>query len=403
MKNYKNDFPIFSLKVNGQPLTYLDSAATSQKPQIVIETINDFYEKSNANVKRGIYPLSEKASGMVDGVREKVRKFINARSKDEIVFTRNTTESLNLISYSMSHNISRSDIVTTTVLEHHSNFVPWQMLSSRTDSLFEVLNISDDFEMLLPDFKKTRVLAITLVSNVLGTIVDATKIIKKARKENPDIIVVVDGAQAMLHFPIDVQKLDCDFLAFSGHKMYAGMGVGVLYGKKERLRDLDPFLFGGQMISEVSVEKTTFRDSPDKFEAGTMNAADIVSLGKAIEYIEKIGFKKIQKHEEDLTEYALKKLSTIDGLEIIGPSTTEKRIGVVSFGVGGIHPHDIAQILGDRGICVRAGHHCAMPLHKRLGINSSVRMSLAVYNDKDDIDRFITGVRYAQKVFTKDE
>lgn len=401
MKNYKKDFPIFKKNISGYPLVYLDTASTSQKPKHVISTISSFYENTNANVKRGIYPLAGEATQMVDHVREKVRDFINAEFVDEIIFTRNTTEANNLIAYSMSHNISPIDTITTSVLEHHSNFVPWQMLSARTNSLFEVLDISENFEILLSDFKKTKVLALTMASNVLGNIIDVQEIIKKARQQNPEIIVVVDAAQFVPHQKIDVKKINCDFLVFSGHKMYAGMGVGVLYGKKERLKELDPFLLGGQMISEVSIEKTTFRESPDKFEAGTMAAADIASLGAAIDYIEQIDFLKIQKQESEITGYALSQLVKIDNLTIIGPATLDDRIGVISFVIDEIHPHDIAQVLGDNGICVRAGHHCCMPLHKRLGYDSSVRVSLGIYSTLEDIDRLIAGLDLVKKLFKK--
>lgn len=395
MKNYKSDFPIF----HNTSVVYLDSAATSQKPQQVIDSIIDFYEKKYSTVKRGIYPLGESATKSVEEVREKVRDFINAKRSNEIIFTRNTTESINLISYSMSHNISKKDVISTTVLEHHSNFVPWQMLAARTNSLFEVLDISDDFNLVLTDFSKTKILAISLVSNVTGQLIDVKQIIKHARSQNPDIVVIVDAAQAMSHFPVDVQDLDCDFLAFSGHKMFAGMGVGILYGKSDRLSNLDPFLFGGQMIEEVSIEKTTFRKNPDKFEAGTLPAADILSLKTAIDYIQSIGFTIIREHEKKLTVYAITKLSALKSVDILGLSIKE-RIGVISFTMRGIHPHDIAQVLGDRGICVRAGHHCAMPLHKRLQLDATVRISLSVYNDKNDIDQLLQGLRYAEKIFT---
>lgn len=397
--NYKKNFPIFERRANEHPLVYLDSAATTQKPKQVINSITNFYEKYNANVKRGIYPLAGEATKMVEDTRKKVAKFIGAKSKDEIIFTKNTTEAINLLAYSMSHNIYPRDIITTTVLEHHSNFVPWQMLSARTSSLLEVLNISDNFQLSLSNLRRTKVLAITHVSNVLGNKVDIKKIIKKARLDNPNIIVVVDAAQSVSRIPIDVRSLDCDFLAFSGHKMFAGSGVGVLYGKKERLKELDPFLFGGQMIEEVSIKKTTFRNAPDKFEAGTMPVADIISLGTAIDYIGSIGFKDIQEHEQELTAYCLEKLKEVDNLHILGPRNLEARIGVISFVVDGIHPHDIAQILGDNNICVRAGHHCAMPLHKRLGVSSSVRVSLSIYNDRKDIEYFLAGLKKAIRTF----
>lgn len=399
IKSYKSDFPIFKTKLKGRPLIYLDSAATSQKPKVVIDSIKNFYENSNANVKRGIYPLAEEATAVVEETREKVKEFINAASKEEIIFTRNATEAINLVAYSMSHNISKKNIVSTTVLEHHSNFVPWQMLSARTSSLLYVLDISDDFELTIPSFREINVLAITHVSNVLGMMLDIEKIIRKARKENPDIIVIVDAAQSVCHLPVDVQKIDCDFLAFSGHKVFAGMGVGVLYGKIKHLDNLDPFLFGGQMVSEVGIDKTTFRKAPDKFEAGTVSAADIASLGTAINYIQRIGIKNILDHERELTRYCISSLSKIDRLKLIGPVYLGKRLGIVSFVLEGVHSHDVAQVLGDMGICVRAGHHCAMPLHKRLKISSTVRASLSVYNDEEDVDALVKGIKDTLKIF----
>lgn len=399
IKSYKSDFPIFKTKLKGRPLIYLDSAATSQKPKVVIDLIKNFYENSNANVKRGIYPLAEEATAVVEETRERVKEFINAASKEEIIFTRNATEAINLVAYSMSHNISKKNIVSTTVLEHHSNFVPWQMLSARTSSLLYVLDISDDFELTIPSFREINVLAITHVSNVLGMMLDIEKIIRKARKENPDIIVIVDAAQSVCHLPVDVQKIDCDFLAFSGHKVFAGMGVGVLYGKIKHLDNLDPFLFGGQMVSEVGIDKTTFRKAPDKFEAGTVSAADIASLGMAINYIQGIGIKNILDHERELTRYCISSLSKIDRLKLIGPVYSGKRLGIVSFVLEGVHSHDVAQVLGDMGICVRAGHHCAMPLHKRLKISSTVRASLSVYNDEEDVDALVKGIKDTLKIF----
>ena len=401
MKDFSKDFPLLKQRVNGNRLVYLDSAATSQKPSIVIDAISTFYEKNNSNVKRGIYPLAGKATSMVEGVRTKTVKFVNAKSNDEIIFVRNTTEAINLLAYSMSHNTKANDIVASAVTEHHSNFVPWQMLAARTNSRFKVLDFSTSFDINFSDLQKAKVLAISHVSNVLGEILDLPKIIRNVRKRNPGILIIVDAAQSVAHAPIDVQEIDCDFLTFSGHKMFAGMGVGVLYGKKNNLEKLDPFLYGGQMVDQVSINKTTFRSSPDRFEAGTLAAADILSLGTAIDYIQGIGFSKITKHESDLTKYTFERLAHIKGLKIVGPGYSKKRLGVISFELSDIHPHDIAQILGDRGICVRAGHHCAMPLHTRLGIQSSTRLSLSIYNKKEDIDAFIEGIEAVKEMFKK--
>lgn len=395
MQNFKKDFPIFRIHKN---LIYLDSAATSQKPKVVIDAIKNFYEYENANSKRGIYSLAERVTERIEEVREVVAAYLNAEPK-ELVFTRNTTESLNLLAYSMSHNIKENDVVATTVIEHHSNFVPWQMLAAKSGCFFQVVDIDENFYPKFHELKKVKILALTYVSNVLGEVYDLVEIIKKVRKNNPGVVIVVDAAQAVSHFSIDVKKIDCDFLVFSGHKIFAGMGAGVLYGKKDLLYDLDPFLYGGQMVHEVSVEKTTFRESPDKFEAGTLSAADIVSLGKAIEYISSVGLPNIAAHEEELTAYLLEKLKEIDGLNILGRKDKHKRIGLASFTIDGVHPHDIAQVLGDNGVCVRAGHHCAMPLHERFGISASTRVSLSIYNDKKDIDKLTRILKVITKKF----
>lgn len=398
----KKDFPIFKQKINGHPLVYLDSAATSQKPQYVLDAVNDYYKKYNANVRRGIYPLAEKATAKVEQVRRQVKTFINAKSEKEIIFVRNSTEALNLIMYSFeSHNISAGDRVMTTIAEHHSNFVPWQQLCKQKKAVMEVLDITENFTLAVDQisFKHISLLAIGHVSNVLGTINPIKAIIKKAKKENPNIFVVVDAAQSVPHIAVDVQDLDCDFLVFSGHKMLAGTGIGILYGKEKLLSSMQPFLFGSDMIKEVTIDHTIFDNLPGKFEAGTPDIAGIVSLGTAIEYLEKVGMKNIQKTEKKLTDYALEKLKLIDGLVIYGPKNLEGRSGVISFTLGGIHAHDVAQVLGDMGICVRAGHHCAMPLHKRLGIVASVRASFYLYNDEKDIDRLITGLQKVRKIF----
>lgn len=400
MKSKKADFPILKQKVNGNLLTYLDSAATSQKPQVVIDALSEYYKKYNSNVRRALYPIAERATEEVENVREVVAHFLNARSRNEIVFVRNTTEAINLVASGLTYAISKNDTITTTILEHHSNFVPWQMLAGRTGAWFEVLDVDEKYNLTLPDFSKTAILAITHVSNVLGTINNIKKIIKKARKENPEIIVIVDAAQSVPHMQVDVRDLDCDFLAFSGHKTYAGMGVGVLYGKSKRLETLSPFLFGGEMIDEVHIEKTTFQKPPFKFEAGTPAVSDIITLGTAIEYMQKIGIKNIHEFEVQLVEYAFERLSERSEVKIIGPQDPSKRSTVLSFVLDGIHAHDVAQILGDMGVCIRAGHHCCMPLHRRLGIAASCRISIAYYNEKKDIDRLVKGLEIVTKTFS---
>lgn len=399
MNRYKKDFPILKQKINGKKLVYLDSSATSQKPKAVIDSIVSYYTRFNANIKRGLYPLSEKATLEVENTRKKVARFINAKEPCEIIFVRNTTEGINLITRILEERIKRSDTIVTTIMEHHSNFVPWQQLALKKKANFLVLDITNEGflkEFTLP--KNTKILSLTHASNVLGTINPLTKIIKKVKKENPNVLVIVDAAQSVPHLRVDVQKLGCDLLVFSGHKMMAATGISVLYGKKELLENLPPFLFGGEMISEVSVKKTTFAQLPEKYEAGTPDIAGIISLGSAIDYLQKIGMEKIQKHERMLTEYCLNEMKKIDGLTVLGPQDLSARSGVVSFTLFQIHPHDLAQILGDLGICIRVGHHCAMPLHKRLGIGASSRVSFSIYSDEKDIDALINGIKKAQKL-----
>lgn len=398
--NYKKDFPIFT---KNPKLIYLDSAATSQKPQIVLDAMYDYYTNYNSNVRRGLYPISEKATAKVEKVRTQVADFINASSSEEIVFVRNATEAINLVAYSSSKTITTKDTIMTTIMEHHSNFVAWQQLAKRKKAKLDVIDFDENYELEIKSeqLRKARILAITHVSNVLGTMNPIKEIIKKARKINPTIIVLVDAAQSVPHMKVDVVDLDCDFLVFSGHKTFASTGIGVLYGKKERLQNLSPFLFGGEMISSVTVQKTTFAEVPHKFEAGTPDIAGIVSLGSAIEYINSLGIENVQKYEERLIEEAIEGLEGIEGLDIIGPKDSRKRSSVIAFTIKGVHAHDIAQILGDMNICIRSGHHCAMPLHKRLGIPASSRISFSVYNNKNDIDSFIKGLKKVQIIFKK--
>lgn len=402
MKKYKKDFPIFQ---KNKDLVYLDSASTSQKPKIVVDSILEYYQTYNANIKRGIYPLAEKATETVEKVRGKVAEFINAKHKEEIIFVRNTTEAINLVAYSMSHNIKRGDSIVSTIMEHHSNFVPWQQLAKIKAAKFEVMDFGENFQFPPANWrtsskiKNAKLLAITHVSNVLGTINPIKEIIIEVKKINPQILVIVDAAQSVSHMKVDVQELGCDFLAFSGHKMMAATGIGVLYGKKELLEKMQPFLYGGEMIREVNIQNTTFANIPDKLEAGTPDIAGIVSLGAAIEYIKSTDIENIQKHEKRLIQYAIQELKKMGGVTIYGPQNIEKRGGVISFNINGVHPHDIAQILGDVNVCIRAGHHCAMPLHKRLGIHASARISFYLYNDESDIDSFIKGLKKVKRMF----
>ncbi len=399
---YKNDFPIF--KIN-QKLVYLDSTATSLKPQLVIEKIREYYKNYSANIFRGVYKISEKATEEFEKTRQLVSQLINA-AKEEIIFTRNTTESINLISYGLQDKINRGDEIVTTILEHHSNFVPWQQLAFKKKALLKVIDIKDDFTLELTDKdiekifnNKTKIFAITYVSNVLGTINPLEKIIAKVKEINPQITVVVDAAQAVSHLKIDVKKLNGDFLVFSSHKMFGPTGVGVLWGKKELLEKLPPFLYGGEMIEEVFLDKTTFKKAPYKFEAGTPAIGEVIGFQEAIKYLLKIGYEKIQRHEKDLTQYCLETLANnfSKKIMIFGSKDLNYRLGIISFQFSKYHPHDVAGILDEFNICVRAGHHCAMPLHQRLGVNGTVRSSFHIYNTKDDIDKLIKGLKQVER------
>lgn len=406
MKSYKKDFPIFNQSSKDNQLIYLDSAATSQKPQVVLDAVDKYYKNYNANVRRGLYPIAEKATQKVEEVRKQVARFINAKETNEIIFVRNTTEAINLVMNTwgdMSVDMAMDDVIVTTIMEHHSNFVPWQFLAHYKQTGFEVVNINVNGELELEELKEkvknAKILAITHVSNVLGTINPIKEIVQKVRLVNPQIKIIVDGAQAVQHMTVDVQDLDANFYVFSGHKMLAQMGIGVLYGKKELLEEMPPFLLGGQMIKEVTVDETTFADVPHKFEAGTLDVGGIVSLGAAIEYLEKIGMNNVREHETKLISYCLSLMEKIEGITIYGTTDVSKRSGVIAFNLKGIHAHDVAQILGDLNICIRAGHHCCMPLHRRLGVAATARVSFYIYNTKEDVNRFIEGLKKVKKIF----
>lgn len=411
MNQYKKDFPIFNQRFNGNNLVYLDSAATSQKPQVVIDAVREFYEKYNSNIHRGIYHLAEKATGKVEEVREKVAKFINAQSVSEIVFTHGTTESINILAASYGKRFSPSKGVLLSEMEHHSNFVPWQHYALMRNAPVNYLAISaqgklngsivDQDEVDVTDTtNRYSVISVAHVSNVLGTVNNVTEIFKKDSRVNDLPIVVLDAAQSVPHFKIDVQKLGADFIAFSGHKMLSPSGVGVLWGKQKLLNALDPLLFGSQMINEVTLSKTSFQKSPQLLEPGTLPLEGIVGLGAAVDYLTQIGMDTIHAHERELTAYAVEVLSKISGITIYGPSDADARGGIISFTLEGIHPHDLAQILGEKNICVRAGHHCAMPLHKKLGIQATTRISFHIYNDESDVDALVRGIWDAKKLFS---
>ena len=403
------DFPILSRKIrDGKRLVYLDSGATSQKPNFVIDAESDFYRLHNAAVHRGAHQLAEEATDAYEGAREIVAQFLNA-SVDEIVFTKNATESLNLISYAMGNavpgnrfHLKAGDSIVVTEMEHHANLIPWQQLAARTGATLKWFTVTDDGRLDLSQLnsmidEKTKVVALTHQSNVLGTINPLEAITKRAHEVGA--VVVLDACQSVPHMKTDVKALDIDFLAFSGHKAVGPTGIGVFWGRAELLADLPPFLTGGSMIENVTMESATWAPAPKKFEAGVPNMAQAVGLGAALTYLTKIGMDNIHQHEIALTKYLLEGLSAITDLRIIGPKTTELRGGVVSFTLGDIHPHDLGQYLDSQGIAVRTGHHCAWPLTRKLGVPATTRASVYLYNTTDDLDALIVGVQGAQKYF----
>ena len=399
--DFRDDFPIFK----NRDIAYLDSGATAQKPQMVIEAIDNFYDKFNANPHRGAYTLSIEATAMYEDTRAKIAKFINARHAEEIIFSKNASESLNLLAYSYGlDNLKKGDDVVISIMEHHSNLVPWQFVTQKTGSELKYLYINDEFELSKEEIESkitdnTKIVGITHVSNVLGTINNVKEIIKYAHKKGA--IVIVDASQSIPHMKIDVQDLDADFLVFSGHKMFAPLGIGVLYGKRELLNKMNPFLMGGDMIEYVHEQNTTFAPLPNKFEAGTQNVEGVVGLGAAIDYINSIGYDKIQEHDREIVEYAREKLLKLDYLDLYMTPNVENHSAVISFNIKGVHPHDVASILDSENVCVRSGNHCAQPLMRFLGIDSTCRASFYVYNTKDDIDRLVAGIEKAYKMFEK--
>lgn len=401
LQNIRSQFPILSQKVNGKDLVYLDNGATSQKPISVLESWEKYYREINANIHRGIHTLSQLATEEMEVSRRKVQKFINAKNDFEVIFTKGTTEGINLIAYSLTNLIQENDEIIISYLEHHSNIVPWQMLCERTGAKLKVIPM-DENGILQLDFleenlsEKTKIISLNQVSNALGVINPIEEIIAKTRAKS-SAIIVIDGAQSVPHFKIDVQKMDCDFFVFSGHKMYAPMGTGILYGKEEILRKIEPFHGGGEMIATCSFEKTTYADLPFKFEAGTPNVGGNIALGAAIDFMESIGHEHIITHENALLNYAQKKLLEIDGLKIYGEKA--HRTGVVSFNLEGIGiASDVGMILDKLGIAVRTGHHCTQPIMNFFKIAGTVRASFAVYNSFEEIDLLVEGVRKAQRM-----
>lgn len=399
----KDDFPILQKDVKGKRMIYLDSAATSQKPQSVINAINEYYSNYNANVHRGVYSLSIEATEAYEGARNKIARFINAKSDEEIVFVRNATEAINLVAYSWARtNISKGETILATEMEHHSNLVPWQLASKFVGADLDFISIDDNGLLRLEDLNRlfssnVKLLAITHASNVLGTINNIKDIVKFAHEHGAKVIV--DAAQSVPHMPVDVQDMDCDFLAISGHKMLGPSGTGVLYAKRELLSEMEPFLSGGDMIQEVHLRSARWNDIPWKFEAGTPNVAGSIGLGVASDYLKRLDMMKVRAHEVELVDYAIERLSLIEGLEIYGPKDPNVRCGVVSFNLKGIHPHDVASISDSEGVAVRAGHHCAQPLMEKLGVAATTRASFYVYNTRDDIDRLIDTLEKARRIF----
>lgn len=401
LSQYRSDFPILSREVYGKPLIYLDNGATTQKPLCVLDAMRDEYLNTNANVHRGVHYLSQQATDLHEAARETVRAFINARSINEIVFTRGTTEGINLIASSFCESfMQEGDEVIVSVMEHHSNIVPWQLQAAKRGIAIKVIPMNDKGELLLDELdqlfsSRTRLVSVAHVSNVLGTVNPVEEIIRKAHER--DIPVLIDGAQSVPHFQVDMQALDCDFYVFSGHKTYAPTGVGVLYGKEEWLDRLPPYQGGGEMIETVSFDKTTFAALPFKFEAGTPDYVATHGLATALDYLSKIGMDKIAEHEADLTKYCMEQLSTIDGMRFFG--TADHKDAVVSFLVRDIHSFDMGTLLDRLGIAVRTGHHCAQPLMQRLGIPGTVRASFGLYNTREEVDALVAGVRRVSEMF----
>ena len=398
------DFPILKRQMNGRPLVYLDNAATSQRPLQVVAAMDRFYNEYNANVFRGVYQISEEATAAYEKARRKIAEFINARDPSEIVFVRGTTEAINLIAHSWGRaNIGLGDEIMLTEMEHHSNIVPWQLLAREKGANLKYVGVSDDGQLVQQDFHqhmqsgRPKLFAVTHTSNVLGTINPLRMMIREAHAHN--CRVVVDAAQSIPHMPVDVQDLDCDFLAFSGHKMCGPTGIGVLYGKRELLDSMEPYQGGGEMIREVHLYEASFKEPPFKFEAGTADIAGAIGLGAATDYLSNIGMRRIRDHERKITAYALDTLQELRHLNVYGPPDAELRGGVVSFNLADIHAHDMASLLDEDGIAVRSGHHCAQPLMERLGVAATTRASFYLYNTETEIDRLAESLERAGKVF----
>ena len=402
VERIRRDFPILDLRIGDHPLVYLDNAATTQKPRVLIDSLNKFYAEQNANIHRGVYFLSEKATDAYEKSRVRIANFINAAAAREIIFLRGTTEAINLVAQSFGRRFfQKDDEVIISILEHHANIVPWQIICELTGAKLKVIPMDDRGVLNLDAYEKmlsdcTRMVAITHISNAIGTVNPVKEMIEKAHQW--DVPVLIDGAQSVPHFPIDVSALDCDFFVFSGHKLFGPTGVGVLYGKEKWLREMPPYQGGGEMIRTVTMEKTTFKDIPDKFEAGTPDISGVIGLSVAIDYFESLGIEAIQAHENDLLNYGTEALEQVSGLNIMGNAPDKSN--VLSFVLADIHPHDIGTFLDSEGIAVRAGHHCAQPLMKRLGVSATARASLCLYNTREEINKLTANLLKIKKFFS---
>ena len=404
-KNLRKDFPILKRTVrDNKPLVYLDNASTTQKPNQVIDAITDYYQNHNANIHRAVYALAEESTEAYETARDKIANFVNVKNRQEIIFVRGTTEAINLVAYAWGRShVDEGDIIVTTEYEHHSNIVPWQLLTQEKRAKLEYIGMDDNGELNLDDLDKylatgkVKLVTFSLMSNVLGTITDAKKIIEKCKAAG--VLTLIDGAQAVPHMKVDLDTLGCDFFAFSGHKMLAPTGVGILWVRKSVLQTMNPFHGGGDMIREVHKYETTWNDLPYKFEAGTPNIADVIGFGAAIDYLTKIGMDNVRQHEIELTTYAMEKFAKIPGLQIYGTKDIAKRGGVISFNFADVHPHDVADIIDKEGISLRSGHHCAQVLMERLNVAATSRASFYIYNTKKDVDALIDSLNIVAKVF----
>jgi cysteine desulfurase/selenocysteine lyase len=405
VQQIRKDFPILERKVYGKPLVYLDNAATSQKPRQVIDALVDYYENYNANIHRAVHCLGEEATAAYEEARAKVAKFINAPSPECVIFTRNTTEAINLVAYTWGRaNVREGDEILLTQMEHHSNLIPWQRLAAEKGANVRYIELTDTQTLALDGLEnlfdaRTRLAAMPHVSNSLGTINPVEKIAKEAQRNGT--MFLVDGAQGAPHLPVDVQAIGCDFYAFSSHKMMGPTGVGVLYGRQELLEEMEPFLGGGEMIRKVTFEGATWNDLPWKFEAGTPNIADVIAFGAAIDYLNGLGMENVREHEIEITDYALSRLGQFDDITLYGPPDARERGGVVSFNFGDLHPHDIGTVLDRHGVAIRAGHHCTQPLMRTLGVSGTARASFYVYNTLEEVDVLVEGLEAARDFFKR--